>query len=195
MTKITNLKTYLNKPYKCYIPKCRSKCCINAPLPEDFLPKHKDKIQRQIFGAFNMGQNDIRDTYNSVIYSTRPIIFIGYDTDGKMLCGISPEVAKKLQLKNMDDVHNLLAEYEAKKIYNYCPFIKSDASCSVYNDRPPICKEFGTMPGKINECPEKASRLDILKFNLKSFFEVEVKAPFKFMCEMLKNKITSLIKK
>ena len=66
--------------------------------------------------------------------------------------------------------YNLLDEYDSKKIYNYCPFIKSDASCSVYEQRPPICKEFSTMPGKINECPEKASRLDILKFILKSFF-------------------------
>lgn len=173
MLKIQNLKTYLKTPYTCFIPKCRSKCCVNAPLPEDFLPKHLDKIQRPIFSGVNIGQNDPRDTYNSIIYSTRPITFIGIDENGNKLYGITQERMEQLQLKSMEDINRLLAEYEAKKIYNYCPFIMPNARCSVYNERPPICREFGTMPGKLNICPDKASRLDILKFYAKTLFNVK----------------------
>ena len=107
MNKITKFKQYLTTPSKCFIPKCKAHCCINAPLPEGFLPKHKDKIQRQIFGSFNMGQNDPRDTYNSIIYSTRPIIFIGYDQDHKMIATISKEMIEELNIKSMEDVYNL----------------------------------------------------------------------------------------
>lgn len=51
---------------------------------------------------------------------------------------------------------------------NYCPFITDYARCSVYKERPPICKDYGSAPGKENVCPEKSSRLQILKFYLKS---------------------------
>ncbi|MBD5403208.1 hypothetical protein HDR58_10510 [bacterium] len=187
MMKITNLKTYFTKPSKCFIPKCKSHCCINAPLPEDFLPKHTDKIQRQIWGGFNMGQNDLLDSYNSVIYSTRPVIFMGYDQNGNMLATINPKVMAELQLKNMDDVHNFIKDLDSRKILNYCPFIKSDASCSVYSERPPICREFGTAPGKKNECPDKSSRLEIIKFKLKDFYSFQ-KDVFKTMWSLVRGK-------
>ena len=173
MPKITSLKTYLKSPSKCFIPKCKARCCINAPLPEDFLPKHKDKVQRHIFSAVNMGQNDPRDTYNSVIYSTRPITFIGFDETGKSLYGISKETMERYQLKSMEDIERLLMSFEEQKIYNYCPFITDYARCSVYKERPPICREFGTMPGVQNVCPDKASRNEILKFNIKSFLDIK----------------------
>ncbi|MDE6138089.1 MAG: YkgJ family cysteine cluster protein [Candidatus Gastranaerophilales bacterium] len=189
MIKIKNIKTYLTTPSKCFIPKCKAKCCINAPLPEDFLPKHKDKIQRQVFGGFNMGVNDIRDKYDSIIYSTRPVIFMGYDVEGNMLATINPEVMKQLQLKTMDDINNLLNEYEAKKIYNYCPFIQDNARCSVYSDRPPICREFGTAPGKINKCPEKATPLEVWKAKIQNFLEIQ-KDVFKTMWKIISNKET-----
>lgn len=185
--KLTKLKAYLTEPSKCFIPKCKAHCCINAPLPEDFLPKHQDKIQRQIFGSFNMGVNDLRDTYNSIIYSTRPIIFIGYDTEGKMLATISPEMVEKLNIQSMEDVNRLLNEYEARKIYNYCPFIQSDARCSVYSERPPICREFGTKPGDINKCPEKSSRLEVAKYKIKDFIDYH-KEVFKIMWKQIRNK-------
>lgn len=185
--KLTKLKSYLTEPSKCFIPKCKAHCCINAPLPEDFLPRHQENIQRRIFGSFNMGVNDPRDTYNSIIYSTRPIIFIGYDTEGKMLATISPEMVEKLNIQSMEDVNRLLNEYEARKIYNYCPFIQSDARCSVYSERPPICREFGTEPGDINKCPEKASRLEVAKYKIKDFIDYQ-KEVFKIMWKIIRNK-------
>lgn len=171
MSKITSIKNYLTKPSKCYIPKCKAKCCINAPLPEGFLPSHADKIQREIYGAFNMGQNDIRDTYNSIIYSTRPITFIGYDIEGKALYGITKETMEKYQLKSMQDIQEFINYFDDNKFYNYCPFIDVYARCSVYESRPPICKEFGTMPGDLNVCPEKASLLEIFKSKTSELFD------------------------
>ncbi len=188
MIKITNLKTYLTTPSKCFIPKCKSHCCINAPLPEGFLPKHQDKIQRQIFGGFNMGINDVeQDTYNSIIYSTRPVIFMGYDLEGNTIAAIRPDIMEQLQLKNQKDVSKFIEELDAKKIFNYCPFIKNDASCSVYSERPTICREFGTAPGKKNECPDKASRLEIMKYKLKEYYDFQ-KQVFKTMWRLIRGK-------
>ncbi len=185
--KLSKLKTYLTAPTKCFVQKCKARCCINVPLPEGFLPKHKEKIQRQVFGGFNMGINDPKDTYNSIIYSTRPIIFMGYDVNGNSIATISPEMIEKLNIHSMEDVQRLLNEYEARKIYNYCPFIQNDARCSIYSERAPICKEFGTAPGKENICPEKSSRLEIAKYKVKNFFEFQ-KDLFSTMWKLMRGK-------
>ena len=66
MSKIQKLRTYLTSPTKCFIPKCKARCCIDAPLPEDFLPRMQSRIQRQIYSGANIGQNDPRDKFNSV---------------------------------------------------------------------------------------------------------------------------------
>lgn len=185
--KLNKIKSYLTAPTKCFVEKCKARCCINVPLPEGFLPKHEEKVQRQIFGGFNMGINDPKDTYNSIIYSTRPIIFMGYDTEGNMIATIPPKILKELNIQSMEDVHKLLNEYEAKKIYNYCPFIQDDARCSIYTKRPPICREFGTAPGKENICPDKVSRLEIAKYKIKNFFEFQ-KDVFKTMWQLIRGK-------
>ena len=185
--KLTKLKTYLTAPTKCFVQKCKARCCINVPLPEGFLPKHKEKVQREIFGGFNMGINDPKDTYNSIIYSTRPIIYMGQDQNGNMLATIPPEMVEKLNIQSMEDVHRLLNEFEAKKIYNYCPFIKNDARCSIYTERPSICREFGTASGKENICPEKASRLEIAKYKIKYIIDYQ-KEVFKTMWDLIKKK-------
>ena len=56
---------------------------------------------------------------------------------------------------------------------SFNPFIKNNAKCSVYKERPQICREFGTLKDKQNICPEKTSRLDIIKYYIKDFFEAE----------------------
>jgi len=53
-------------------------------------------------------------------------------------------------------------------VYNYCPFLTEYGRCSVYDHRPPICREFGSSPLAINYCPNKSSRYDILKTYLKA---------------------------
>ena len=72
---------------------------------------------------------------------------------------------------------------------NYCPFITEYAKCSVYKDRPPICREFGTMPDRQNRCHEKVSRLDIAKYYVKDFLNF-----YWNIIKSVKNKITNVFK-
>lgn len=174
MVKLNNIKSYLKTPTKCYIPICKAKCCTNAPLPEDFLPKFEGRIQRQIYSAVNIGQNDPRDTFNSIIYNTtqNPIQVVGRDQHGNSVFSIPKKVIEELNIKSMEQIQDLLKKYDGFE--NYCPFITDFGKCSVYAHRPHICREFGTAPGKINWCPEKSSRLDVLKFHARAFVDFYV---------------------
>lgn len=186
--KLTRIRTYLNTPSKCYIPKCKSRCCANAPLPEDFLPKHQDKVQRKIFNIINIGQNDPKDTYNSVMFNTtgNPIQIIGVDQYGNKLFGIPQNIMEELQIKNMEQIQELLEHHQ--KFPHYCPFIKNNGRCNVYAERPPICREFGTDPSPINICPDKATPLEVFKDKLKNF--LDVKGSFKFLFNEIKAKFS-----
>lgn len=167
---LPKIKNYINAPTQCFIPKCKAICCANAPLPEDFLPKYKDKIVRDIYGGINIGQNDIHDTYNSIIYKTTPdpIQMIGFDENGNKLMGISREMIERFELKSMEEVMALSEKY--KDYPNYCAFLTDRGKCNVYKKRPPICKEFGTkIENPQNICPDKTSRKDILKYFVKDF--------------------------
>ncbi len=165
------VKSYFNTPNRCFIPKCKARCCTNAPLPEDFLPRFQSRIQRNIYSGVNIGQNDPRDTFNSIIYNTttNPIQLFGRDAEGHMLVGIPPQVMEELQIKSMEQVQALLKTYN--QFDNYCPFITDYARCAVYEHRPSICREFGSTHLKIDRCAEKASRLDVIKFYVKHFFD------------------------
>jgi len=164
-------KTYLLAPTKCFIPKCQAHCCTNAPLPENFLAEHKGSIQRKIYSAINIGRNSCGDTFNSVRYNTtpNPIQIVGIGPDGKPLLGIPGDLLNKLGIKSKKQLDELIRNYE--QFNNYCPFITDYGKCSVYAERPPICREFGTLPTKINRCPDKSSRFDIAKYYIKDFFK------------------------
>ena len=161
--------TYFTEPSKCFIIKCKARCCQNAPLPEDFLPKYPDKLRRDIYSAVNIGRNDPRDTYNSIIYNTtpNPVQLVGFDQYGNQLMGIPQHVMEDLQIKSMEQVKALIED--SKNYKNYCPFLTDIGRCNVYENRPPICREFGTLPDKINQCPDKSSRLDIANFYMRDF--------------------------
>jgi len=173
MKSINKLKTYILAPSKCFVPKCQARCCIDAPLPEDFLQKFRGRIQRPIYSAVNIGVNDPKDTFNSVVYNTtpNPIQLVGRDQDGHKLFGIPQEIFDKLQIKSMEQISELMEKY--KNYPNYCPFITEYARCSVYEHRPFICREFGSSPLKVDYCPDKSSRWDIFKFAVKRFFDVK----------------------
>lgn len=170
---ISKLQNYINNPTKCFIPKCNAICCADAPLPETFLPNNKDKIVRNIYGAINIGVNDvINDTFNSVIYKTTPdpIQFIGFDQNGNKIATISKEMIKRLELKSMAEIQALHDEYS--KYPNYCPFLTDSGRCDVYEKRPQICQEFGTkIEDPRNICPKKSSRKDIIKYHIVGFYE------------------------
>ena len=185
--KITKLKTYLTTPSICYIPKCKARCCAEAPLPVDFLPKHKDKVQRPIYNIINIGHNDPRDTYDSVMFNTtgNPIQLIGIDQNGNKVVGIPKDVLKKMQIKSQQQIEELLEHYN--KFKQYCPFLTDYGRCNVYSERPPICREFGTDPAPINKCPDKASRLEVIKYRVKDFIAF-YKDVFKSMGKLISRK-------
>lgn len=184
---ISRIKTYLNTPSKCFIPKCKAHCCTNAPLPEDFLPKHPNAIQRNIYSGINIGQNDPHDTFNSVIYNTttNPIQLIGVDQNGNSVVGIPPNVLEELQIKSMEQIQKLMERYN--QFDNYCPFITPYGRCNVYSERPQICRDFGTLPDAINQCGEKATPLEVMKLRTKGFIEHQ-KEIFKLMWQLMRGK-------
>ena len=163
--------TYFTEPSKCFILKCKARCCQDAPLPEDFLAKYPEQLRRNIYSAVNIGHNDPRDTYNSVIYNTtpNPVQLVGFDQYGNKIMGIPQQLMKELEINSMEQVKALFED--AKNYKNYCPFLTNVGRCNVYENRPPICREFGTLPDKINQCPDKSSRLDIIKFYVKDFID------------------------
>ena len=164
--KITKLKTYLTTPSKCYIPKCKARCCAEAPLPVDFLPKHKEKVQRPIYNIINIGRNDPRDTYDSVMFNTtgNPIQLLGIDQNGNRIVGIPKNIIEKMQINSQQQIAELMQDYERNK--HYCPFLTELGRCNVYEQGRPICREFGTNPDPINKCPDKATPLEVLKDKL-----------------------------
>ena len=93
---------------------------------------------------------------------------LGLDQNGNKLVGIPKEVIKELNIKSMEQIQELLNDYGRYK--NYCPFITTYGKCSVYEHRPIICREFGSSPLKVDYCPKKSSRLDIIKFYAKVLF-------------------------
>lgn len=188
MSYYTKISTYFKTPTKCFIPKCKARCCVDAPLPEGFLDKFQSRIQRPIYNAVNIGQNDPRDTFNSIIYNTttNPVQLIGFDQNGNKLVGIPKEVLEELNIKSMKQIQDLLDDYKNHK--NYCPFITEYGRCNVYEHRPVICREFGSSPLKIDYCPDKSSRLDIIKYNAKMFFNF--KETFQFIFASLKSKFS-----
>ncbi len=161
------LKSYFFEKNRCFIPRCKAVCCTNAPLPDGFLSKHSNKIMRYVYSAVNIGHNDYRDNFDSIIYNTTPspIQLVGFDQYGNKLMGIPKEKMKELQIQSMEQVKELIKESE--KYPNYCPFITEYARCNVYEERPVICREFGTLTDKLNVCPEKSSKSDVIKYFLK----------------------------
>lgn len=190
MTKVINrFKSYLMEPSRCFIPKCKARCCVNAPLPEGFLPRFKDKVQLDIFSATNIGVNDPNDTYNSIIYDTKPIKVVGKDKDGNLLMGIPRNVVERFQIQSQEQVQKLLELYDG--VMNYCPFITERGKCAVYKDRPPICKEFGTdTKNPLNKCPEKASRLEVIQTYLKYIVDA-----YKETFKQIKGQFSGMFKK
>jgi hypothetical protein len=54
------------------------------------------------------------------------------------------------------------------RLNNYCPFLKTNARCNIYKDRPFICKDFGSR----GDCPDQITLLQFPKAFAKHFCNV-----------------------
>ena len=112
---------------KCNIQKCKAECCAWVPLNENFIHKHEDKLQRPIY-AMN-------------------ILFEGTNGNNVGQCITNPEKLtderrKELQANGLkiEPVHEVYID----KSKQFCPFLTADCKCAVYQDRPELCKKFGS---------------------------------------------------
>lgn len=196
MNKIAQIRSYIFTPKLCYPPICKSTCCEDVPLPEGFYENFHSRAQRQITGSVNIGKNDPRDPFNSIIYNTTkiPILPIGFGSDGRIsssfgkeknliACVYDEEMLKELGKDNEEGRREMREEYKKNTHRNYCPFIMYNGRCSVYEQRPGICREFGTLPGSQNRCTHKASRFDIAKYWIKAIFDF--KSAYKFYKDLI----------
>lgn len=168
MSGISKIKSYFTTPYKCFIPRCKAHCCINVPLPEKFYEQNRAAAQRPVFSIMPMKNIAYGQAYDAEVCNTSPVRqVIGFDKNGDLVHGVPSPTLEAFGVKTQEDLKLFLKQNG--EIANYCPFITEYCRCAVYDHRPPICHEFGTMPGKINYCPDKSSRWDIIKFTLKAW--------------------------
>ena len=154
--------TYLKTPSKCYIPKCKAECCTNVPLPEGFVESKRGRIQRPILYAAKLGKNSPSDDFDSFIYNTTQNPIQLMRVNGKIKPIIPPEILEKMDPQPSDSqIAYLRIIY--KPYENYCPFMTKFRKCAVYEERPAICREYGTLTDKQNQCSLKASPLEIIK--------------------------------
>ncbi len=113
---------------KCDISKCHAECCTFVPLSEQFITKHQDKIQRQIYCI-----NEIHSSKETGIYG-QPITFIE---------PITNELIERHKKEGLPiPTHN--EKFYIDKTKQKCPFLTDDCKCAVYDERPELCKIFGT---------------------------------------------------
>jgi len=198
-----HLRSYLTEKNKCFIPLCRAHCCADAPLPEPWVNSDGRLALRvrEPYSAFNVGRNEAIDNYDSIMFNTRPVPLISTGIATKQNNATKEmeyvgtryffdrQLAEALGMKNQQEAIDKLMEFEANKVYNYCPFLNEQGRCVVYDRRPRICREFGNdFVRPINHCHDKSSKLDIIKFYLK---ELTPKKMFIFY----KNRAINLFKK
>lgn len=131
----------------CYIPKCKAICCASAPIPEKLYHILKPKEVRKTIIPFIAPQNNH--------YCKDAIVTI---TSLKAL-----EYAGK-----MPDGHNMwkVNLYAAD---NYCAFLKKNYKCNIYDNRPPICRDFGSK--KDLPCPHQISKSRLILYKSSNFIK------------------------
>lgn len=131
----------------CWIPKCKARCCANAPLPKHYMEHSniRNKALRNIYGVISAPNNNPY-CKDAVIPITQPIekyaVKTGKTKDGRTVWELHTD-------KIFSDAEN------------YCPFINEQARCSIYKQRPPICRIFGVEKGW--ECDLQISFKELVK--------------------------------
>lgn len=141
----------LEKKY-CYTPKCKATCCVSAPLPRGLINENQDKLARKLIGVVPAPMNN-RYCVNADV----PI------TTVKAL-----ESAGDLNIAGKK-----LRAWRVKSLYvegNYCPFLRrGDYKCNIYENRPPICRSFGTPEG--HKCSQQINVVELYARKTLSFFQ------------------------
>lgn len=141
----------------CWIPKCKARCCSNAPLPKHYLDhlSIRSKAKRTIYAAIPAPPNNPYCKEALIAVTKKPLeeyaIKAGKTKDGKTVWTV-----------NTSDIFN--------EPDNYCPFIDEHARCGIYKQRPPICRDFGVVKGY--ECDLQLSLKDYIKENIKFHWKV-----------------------
>ena len=131
----------------CYIPKSKAICCARAPIPQKLYNEFKSKEVRKTIVPFRAPMNNH--------YCKDAIVTI---TSHKAL-----RYAGKCSIGKNKWVVNLYADD------NYCAFLNKNYKCNIYNNRPPICRDFGTIKGL--PCPHQISKSKLILYKSGDFIK------------------------
>jgi len=121
----TAYKNIMNKKNECECNKC-GECCRLAVSPYSY-----DQLKQKALRG---------DKYSEAFVS----IFVPYESEEKAMA-VNPEYFELLNTLVQDD----------KIYYYYCPKLSKDNLCTIYENRPYICKDFPYNPLKL--LPSKCS--------------------------------------
>ena len=115
----------------CLIPKCKARCCSNAPIPFRFFERmetfKQDKFIRDVFATIPAPQTNPY-CQDAIIPITRKPL---------------NQYPLKLAKINGKKVYTLDVNEVLKDEQNYCPFLTKYATCNIYESRPKVCRDFG----------------------------------------------------
>lgn len=131
----------------CYIPKCKAICCASAPIPKATLKDMQNRLVRRIIINYKAPQNN-RYCEDAVVPITTLKAF-KYMGTGNM-----GQNSWKVDLRTPN---------------NYCPFLRKDYQCNIYENRPPICRHFGSEDGR--ECLEQVSLSKLIMLKTKDIIK------------------------
>jgi len=133
----------------CYIPSCKAACCISPPLPEkEFTELQKThKPARKIITAVEAPQVN-RFCIDAVVPIT---------------------TTKALEYRGRMNNNRKMWAVNVYTDGNYCPFLNKNYRCDVYENRPPICRYFGSETGR--QCDHMLTKREIRIFKLKQLIK------------------------
>ena len=143
----------------CYTPYCNATCCTSPPIPESQYNElmATGKSVRKVIVAIDAPRAN-RFCKDAVVPITtlRALNHHGKLHNGRNMWGVNVYT------------HN-----------NLCPFLNEQKRCNVYENRPPICRSFGSPEG--HECDLMLTKSQIRKLKVKEFFKQFFKRVYKFL--------------
>ena len=112
----------------CLIPKCKARCCSNAPIPYRFFERmatfNQEKFVRNVYDTIPAPQTNpyCRDAILPITWNKYPLKVV--KQNGKKVYAL--------------DVGEIIKDEK-----NYCPFLTVYGRCNIYESRPKVCRDFG----------------------------------------------------